>query len=293
MSRTQGRLSSDLGQPDGQFFIAPEDIFATSGTVALTRNAAGDFSLNIGNSQTCVLTANLSKLVFRYGLNDWLQEQFGSNTMAAANGSVVGGFTAVTTSSASAGSAVNVAVGNSANFVVGFPVTAGTQKTYITAIPDATHITLASLASTLAAGSFISQGLFSTPAGVTGPPPFTGVTQLTPVTAPRAKGIRIREMYPWYLVAGLALTTNTIGLTQTVGANATAIAVTNIITNAANGLATATQATPYLTPVMVPNPPAYLTTKYGSYNIEWDVTTGASGTARIYGIFVDLEVNYN
>jgi hypothetical protein len=292
MSRTQGRISADLGQPDGQIFVSPLDIAVVSGTATVTRNAAGDFSLNIGNSQTCVLAVSLSTLIFRYGLNDWLQENFGSAQAMGSNGQVVNGFTAVVTANASAGNNVNVAVGNSANFIVGFAVTAGTQKTFITAIPDATHITLATLTATLTAGSFISQGLYTTPAGVTGPPPFTGVTQFTPVTAPRPKGIRVREMYPWYLVAGLALTTNTIGLTQTVAANATALAVTNIVANAANGLATATQATPYLTPVMLATP-AYLTTKYASYNIEWDVTTGASGTARIYGIYLDLELNYN
>ena len=293
MSRTQAMYSSDLGSADGQIRISPLDITVISGTATATRNASGDFSLNIGNSQTVVMAVNLSNIIFRYGLQDYTQENWGSLVAGGSQGLAVSGYTAVVTSSASAGSAVNVAVGDSRNFAVGRYVLAGTQKTYITAIPDTTHITLATLTATLTAGSFISENLFTTPAGVTGPPPYTGVNQLTPVTAPRPKGIKVRELYAAYTVAGLALTTNTLALTQTVFANNVAPAVTSIIASAANGLATATNAQPYLTPIMVPPTPAYLTTKFGSYTIEWDVTTGASGTARIYGLFVDVQFNYN
>lgn len=297
MSRTQGRLDSDTGYADGQFFISALDMTATSGTVTATRNAAGDFSLNIGNSQTCVLAACLSTLIFRYGVQDWLQEQFGSGIAGGAQGLVVGGYSTLTTSSASAGSSVNVAVLNSANFTVGRMVVAGTQNTKIVAIPDSTHITLQTLTATLASGSYIKENLFTTPAGITGAPPYTAGSSappgnLTPVTSPRPKGLQIRQITPVYLVAGAALTTNTIGLTKTAFVNNTANAVTNILSNAANGLQTATQANPYATPIQIPTP-AYQTTKGASYNIEWDVTTAGGGTARIYGVSVDVVFNYN
>lgn len=290
MSRTQGRHESDLANYDGQIFVGSDAISVTSGTATQTRNAAGDFSLNVGNSQTMVMRINL-KALFRYGQQDWLQEQFGSGLNAGAQGLPVGGYTTLSTASASAGSNVSVAVLNSANFVVGRTVMAGAQKTYITAIADATHITLASLTATLASASVITENLFVTPAGVTGVPPFTGVSNLVPVTSPRPKGIKVRQIYPWYLVAGAALTTNTVGVTTTVAANATALAVTTLLTNAANGLQTATQATPYLTPIQIASP-VFITAKYSSYDIEWDVTTAGGGTANIYGVFLDCDFNY-
>lgn len=293
MSRTRGRQDSDLGYADGHIFIGPEAFTATTGTAALTRNASGDFSLNIGASQTAVLQCPLDRLIFRYGVQDWLQEQFGSAQAGGSQGLPVGGYSTLTTASATAGSSVNVAVINSGNFTNGRFVSAGTQKTQIVAIPDATHITLATLTVTLAAGSLISENLFTTPAGVTGPPPLTGTTSLTPVTSPRPKGIAFRELYPVYQLTGAAASLNTIGLTKTVFANATAPVVTNLLTDAANGLATATQATPYVTPIQIASPAVYQTTKFSEYMLEWDVTTAAGGAARIYGVFIDVLYNFS
>jgi hypothetical protein len=295
MSRTQGKFASDIGWNDGQIFLSALDIDLVSGTATFTRNASGDYSWNLGASATCVFAVALSSLLFRYGVQDDLQENYGAGPgplLYGSQGEVVGGYTTLTTASGAVGSNVNLAVLSSVNFNVGNAVLCGAQKTYVTAIPDSTHITVQSITATLASGSVITQNLFTTPAGVTGRPPFTGQSQLTPVTSPRPKGIQFREIYPWYLVTGAALTTNTIGITKTVAANATANAVTNILANAANNLQTATQATPYLTPIQIASP-AFQTTKYASYNMEWDVTTGSGGAARVYGIYMDIGYNWN
>jgi hypothetical protein len=289
--RTQGILQGDTGYPDGHVFIPAAAGFVTGTAGTWTRGASGNNYLVLGNSSTSLLTIPLGGLLFRYGMQDWLQENFGSGVAGGAQGFPVGGYTTLSTSSAAAGSNVNVPVLNSSNFTVGRAVLAGTQKTTITAAPDATHITLQTLTATLASASVITENLFTTPAGVSGAAPYPGNTYNTPPTAPRPKGIAIKEIYPVYLIAGAALTTNTIGLTKTVFANATAPAVTNLLADAANGLATATQAAPYVTPIQIPTP-AFQTTKYSEYTLEWDITTAGGGTADIYGVFLDLAFNY-
>lgn len=298
MSRTQGRSDGDLGYADGHIFIPASAGQLTSGTGTFTRNASGSASLNLGNSQTAVLIMRLDALIFRYGVQDWLQEQYGSQQAQGAQGLPVGGYTTYSTASISAGSNVNIAVKNSANFTVGRTLVVDTVAStvqefpVITAIPDATHITVNVIANSHSSGCILVENAFTTPAGVTGPPPFTGVTNLTPVTAPRPKGILFREIYPVYAVAGAALTTNTIGLTKTVFSNNVAPAVTSLLTDAANGLATATNAQPYLTPIQIPSP-AYQTTKFASYILEWDVTTAGGGTAELFGVFMDIGFNFN
>jgi len=294
MPRTQTRVDGDIGYADGQIFVSALDMASVgAGAVTATKNASGSYSLNIAASQTVVLTACLSNMIFRYGVNDYLQEQFGSAQSNGATGLPVGGYTTLSTASATGpGNNVSVPVLSSVNFAVGRSVTAGTQKTFITAIADTTHITLAALTATLASGSLIAQDNFTTPAGVTGPPPFTGVSQFTPVTSPRPKGIKFREIYPVYAVAGAALTLNTIGITKTVFTNVTAPTITNVLANAANGMNTATNAQPYITPVMLAASPVYQNTKYSSFNVEWDVTTAGGGTAQIFGVYIDIEFNY-
>lgn len=293
-SRTKGRLDCDTGYGDGHIFLSAADAqLIGAGTGTMTRNGAGDFSLNVGVSQTVTMLFALSSLLFRYGLQDDFQEQFGSSAAGGSQGFPVGGYTTLTTASGAVGGPVNLAVLNSASFTIGRKVLlGGTQKTFITAIPDATHITVAAITATIASGSVVTENLFTTPADVTGPPPYTGLTQFTPVTAPRPKGILIRQIYPVYQFGVVNATTNTIGLTKTVFANATAPIVSNLLTNAANGLGVTFGATPNVTPIQIPTP-AYQITKYASYNIEWDIVTAATGTARIYGIFVDVGYNWN
>lgn len=292
-SRTKGRLDCDTGYGDGHVFLAATSASVVSGTFTRTRNAAGDFSLNAGASNTGVLSFPLDSLVFRYGLQDDFQEQFGSSAAGGAQGLPVGGYTTLTTASGAVGTAVNLAVLNSINFTVGRKVLlGGTQKTFITAIPDGTHITVAAITSTLASGSVVTENLFTTPADVTGPPPYAGTTQFTPVTAPRPKGIYIKELYPVYAISGAAATLNTISLTKCQYAPGAANVITSLLTSGANGLATATNANPYVTPIQIPSP-AFQVSKYASYAVEWDISTGSGGAANIYGIFVDIAYNWN
>lgn len=130
---------------------------------------------------------------------------------------------------------------------------------------------------------------FTTPAGVSGPPPFTGITELTPVTSARPKGIQINSVTCWYTIGAEAATTNTIAIFQSVGANNTATAVTTIL--AASALSTAVQTNPYLTTVSLTSP-VMLTAQYAEISLEWDLTTGSGGTADIWGAWLGVSYNY-
>lgn len=298
MSRTQGRSDQDLGPGDGHIFIPASAGQLSSGSGTFTRNASGSVSLNIGNSQTCVLDMRLESLLFRYGVQDWLQEQYGSQEAQGAAGLTVLGYTTYTTASIAAGNSVSIPVKNSANFTVGRTLVVDTvastvqEFSVITSIPDATHIVVNAIANSHSSGIIVQENAFTTPAGVTGPPPFSGTSSLVPVTAPRPKGITFKEIYPVYAIAGAALTTNTIGLTKTVFSNNVAPAVTSLLTNAANGLATATNAQPYITPIQIPSP-AFQISRFAEYILEWNVTTPGGGTAELFGVFIDVGFNFN
>lgn len=301
MSRTKDRLDCDTGYTDGQIFISALDGTLTSGTGTATRTASGNYGLSLGNSITAVLVLPLSSLILRYGVQDFLQEQFGSTTAIGAAGKAVGGITTATTASFVAGTSVNVAVLSSVGFTVGGAVLIDTvasgvqEKAFISAIPDATHLTFNLIANSHSSTCWVTHNLFTTPADVTGIPPYAGISQLTPVTSPRPKGITIKEIYPVYSVAGAALTTNTIGVTKTViNPSNVAPTITNILASAANGLSTATNAQPYITPIQVPIANAiYLNSKYTELYMEWAVSTAGGGTAVLNGVFVDITYNYN
>lgn len=109
-------------------------------------------------------------------------------------------------------------------------------------------------------------------------------------TGPLVRGFQINSVDVIYLITGAALTSIAIGLTKTVFANNVANAVLNMIAKAQNGLATATQANPYVTNVVVPAP-AMITSPDTATLLELDVTTAAGGAFRLYG-FV-LRMNYN
>jgi hypothetical protein len=243
----------------------------------------------------------LGDILFRYGLQDDLQEQFGTGQPVGAQGLQVGSPQTLSTGSSLAGANISVAVLSSVGFTVGTwavvdTVASGLQETQlINAIPDATHIQFATLKNAHTTPFPIAANIFTTPAGVSGPPPFTGITQLTAVTAPRPKGILFKAIYPVYQLTTAAQTTNTIGLTKTTFANVTAPVVTNIIANANNGLAVATNAQPYVTPIPVPvASQVYQTSRFTEYVIEWDITpSGATAIALLFGIFIDVSYNLN
>lgn len=150
------------------------------------------------------------------------------------------------------------------------------------------------------------QEQFGTAAGVAGPtvvantsdpdaqsgiPPFTGASQLTPQTGFFPKGINILDVTLKYLVTTNPLSVHTLGISKSVFANNAAIVVTDVLANAANGLATAAQANPYVTKITVNS--GFLVTDLADIIIEWDVTTPAGGTARLYGMDIHVQYNWN
>lgn len=304
MSRTQRRMDSDLGYTDGHIFV-PATIESVAGSFVaanniLTRNASGNVGLLIPASTTAVLTFPLRSILFKYGIADDLQQNFGGSLGASANGLAIGSPFTLSTGSSVAGVNISVAVLSSVGYTVGLPclidtVASGLQETaVINAIPDATHIQFATLKNAHTTPFPIQQNIFTTPAGP-GSSPFTGATQLTTTTS-RPKGIIFKQIHPVYAIITNPLSLNTIGLTQTIFANLTAPAVTNILANAANGLQTAatTLATPAVTPVTIPIAnQTFRNTRFAEYILEWDVTTPAGGTAQLFGIFLDVTYDYN
>ena len=141
------------------------------------------------------------------------------------------------------------------------------------------------------AGNAAYTGNQGGPYGVTGRPPFTGASQLTPLVGTRPKGIKILDLTLCYQITGAALTLHTAGLSKSVFANNAAIVVTDVVANAANGLATATQANPYVTKISVAAP-TFNVTDLSGLVLEWDATTQAAGAFRLYGAFLHCQFNY-
>lgn len=82
MGHTASRYQQDLGFTDGRIFLGPGDlVVVSSGTVpALTRNAAGDWSLTrtAGGAETISIAANLTQaLLRRTGFFEDTQNIFG------------------------------------------------------------------------------------------------------------------------------------------------------------------------------------------------------------------------
>jgi hypothetical protein len=124
---------------------------------------------------------------------------------------------------------------------------------------------------------------FSTPAGVSGPPPFTGITQLTPVTVARPKGISITSITPIATVTTLVASTFT--LNQVAFVNGVAPAVTAIINALSAPIPVSTD---NVTPITIAAP-VYLTNLNAQYILNWNITAGA-GT--LYGIRLGVQYNY-
>ena len=301
MSRTQTRFESDSAYLDGIIPLLPgADILATgaSGASALTRIAAGEFSLRATAAAAYVIMGGASSLIYRTGLQDNLQENFGSNRAGGAQGLPVGVPLNYLNGSIVAGTNVNVTVFSTVGMVAGAyalldTVASGVQEFIrIVSITSATVFVAASILNSHASGAPIQMNNFTTPAGASGAPPFTGLSQLTPQTGFRPKGVLIKSLTVAYIISTAAITVPTIGLTSAFYTATTAPVITTMITNATNGLATATQATPYVTviPVPVANQ-AWITTPQTAVTVEMDFTNGA-GTVDILGFFLGCSFNY-
>lgn len=118
--------------------------------------------------------------------------------------------------------------------------------------------------------------------------------QIQPRTALKTKGFKPLSLKVIYLITGAALTLHTIRVDKTVYANNVANAITPIIANGANGLATAVQANPYVTTIAFPaNQQVYQISDLSQLWIEIAATTQAAGAYRLYGTEMTIEFNFN
>lgn len=135
----------------------------------------------------------------------------------------------------------------------------------------------------------------SDPDASIGPPPQTGVLSITPQTGFTPKGIKIVDIVLHYLIGTNPLSVHTMGLSKTVkpvSGTPGALVVTDVIANAANGLATAANANPQSTLIQVVSP-TFNVTDLSELIIEVDATTPVGGTYRMYGGTVHLQYNFN
>ena len=305
--RFQRRLDCDTGFPDGHILIPVNTNFATTAAVAPTTIATYNTVTQISATslgtaaQAYTFSVPMNEyLLLRYGLQDDDQEAFGTSQPVGAQGLQVGQPTTISTGSSLAGSNISIAVLSSTNFTVGtwctLDVAGNAEIALINSIPDATHIQFQTLKNAHTTPFIIRANIFATPASVTGSPGFTGLSQLTPVTAPRPKGIAFKQITPVYGILGAAATLNTIGIIGTTYVNAAAVVQTTILAVAANGLQTATNAAAQLYVTPIPIPPAqqvFLTARNTEYTLIWNLTTGAAASAAIVGVYVDVIFNYN
>lgn len=146
-------------------------------------------------------------------------------------------------------------------------------------------------------GTFASaQGLaappntFTTPAGASGPPPFTGVTQFTTPSS-RPKGLQINTVTPIYTIGSANATVNHIAVYENLFTNGSAPTQNTVLASTNLTLTAATN--PYVTAVTLASP-AFITDVNNDVVVEWAITTGAStGTATVYGVVFGVSCNYN
>lgn len=299
MSRTQSRLDSDQRYTDGRFSLGPTDFTQVSGASTITNIATGEYSYHVAASVGAFETlAGLTGAMFRLGLQDDLQEFYGSLRAGGAQGLPVGATSTLTTGSLTAGSPVNIAVANSGNFAVGNYVTIDTvastvqEFARITAIPDATHITVNAIVNSHSGGAPVTQNVWTTPGSVTGRPPFSGTTQFTSPTG-RPKGIAIKAIVLSYLVTGANFTVPTVGVFAMQYQNNVAPALTTLLAQGTNGLRTAAQANPYVTniPLVLAAQP-FIITPSTVVSASIVGNTGSATTFDLLGLDFICDFNY-
>lgn len=299
MSRTQASLESDLPSPDGIIFVSGLDCVATTGATTATRVAAGNFSLRGAAAASYVIAIPVTGILVRTGVQDDVQEFFGSTRAGGAQNLAVGYPQTLSTGSIVAGTNVTINVLSSVGYTAGQyvvldTVASGVQEfTQITSVPGGTSIVVARVVNSHTTPFPIAANLFTTPAGATGRPPFAGLSQLTPQTTIRAKGIRIKGVTVIYQVTTTAITVPTFGLFATQYTNGVAPTVTTLITQATNGLATATNAQPYAIPIPVPVANQnFVITPNTEVIGEFDFTN-STGTVDVFGFAFNCDFNYD
>lgn len=231
MGRSAGKWEGDTPFSDPKITVPPVDIMF-SGTAAITRNGAFDWSVNQGSSLTVTYNLNLSQNVIeRLGMIDdpALLENFGTSTPGN-----------------SAGTGVVALTGNQ-----------------------------------------------NMPYQVSGRPPFTGATQLTPLIGTRPKGFKVTDITLVYQVNTANLTSINVQVNKTVYANNVALAQTILLANAANGLQITAQTLPYVTKVPItPANVLFNTTDNSEIHAELAVVTPASSVFRLYRAYIHGQFNY-
>jgi hypothetical protein len=118
--------------------------------------------------------------------------------------------------------------------------------------------------------------------------------QLQPRTANKLKGFKLLSFDCIYQLGTLAATSHTCRVDQCLFVNNVAPAVTSVLASGANGLATATQANPYVTNVaLAAGQQIYRTVADGDLWIEEVITGAATTTVTFYGFELYVEFNYN
>lgn len=130
------------------------------------------------------------------------------------------------------------------------------------------------------------------PYQVSGRPPYPGASQLTPPVGFRAKGFKCTDITLVYQITTLALTSINLQINKTVFANNVALAQSVILANGANGLQTATQASPYVTKVNVGANAAFNVTDNSEVAAELVVITPATSLFRLYRAYLHGSYNY-
>lgn len=257
MSRTQSRVDSDQSYKDGRISLGPTDFTQVSGASTITKIATGEYSYHVAASVGAFeAIAGCTGVLFRTGVQDDLQEFYGSLAAGGAQGKPVGATQTLTTNSLTAGTLVSIPVITSKNFAVGNYVTIDTvastvqEFAVITSIPDATHIVVQQVANSHSSGAPVAQNVWTTPGSITGRPPFTGFSQFTP-SSNRPKGLSIKGIALAYLVTGANFTVPTVGVFATQYQNNIAASVTTLLAQGTNGLQTAAQTNPYVTNVPI------------------------------------------
>lgn len=300
MSRTQLRYEGDQAFTDGQLPIPASDfVNASASAASYSKIAFGEYSLHCAASASAYVAIAGFNAPLRTGLQDNLQEFYGSNRAGGAQGFPVGQPVTYLNGGISAGQLVNVTVqstiGILANsYVLVDTVASGVQEyVRVVSITSGTVFVAASIANTHASGAPVAANVFTSPASASGTPPFSGLSQLTPLTSPRPKGIKITSLTINYLVGTSNMASQTIGLAAATYVNGVAPTITTLIALAANNLPVAFGATPYswVIPVPVANQ-VWLTSFNSIISLEFGFTTGTGGTVDVLGATIGCAFNF-
>jgi hypothetical protein len=125
-------------------------------------------------------------------------------------------------------------------------------------------------------------------------PAMAAAQQLQPRTALKVKGIKLLSFDVIYFIGTAALTAHTCRVDQANFVNNVALAPTVVLASGANGLATATQANPYVTNVpLLAAQQIYRNSVDSELWIEVSVQAAATSVYNLYGFDCLCEFNYN